>query len=118
MARVESGILGTVDFTAREAIRTPAFWFISLGHGSAMLVTAVMVHTVVDVTERLGSPLHQASVVVALMTAMQMLGQLSASSWSSRTPTWPFSLPPAPMSWRAAASPSRVPPPISPAPTT
>src|SRR6185437_5371949 len=28
------------DFTSREALHTPAFWFISLGHGTAMLVVS------------------------------------------------------------------------------
>jgi MFS family permease len=35
------------DFTAQEAIRTRAFWFISIGHGAALLaVSAVMVHLI------------------------------------------------------------------------
>src|SRR5262245_52834111 len=35
----------TRDFTAREALRTPAFWLISLGHGFALFVVhAVAVH--------------------------------------------------------------------------
>ena len=35
----------TRDFTAREALRTPAFWLLSLGHGFALLVVhAVSVH--------------------------------------------------------------------------
>ncbi|HEV8584028.1 MAG TPA: MFS transporter [Methylomirabilota bacterium] len=65
-------------FTARQALRTRAFWFISLGHGAALLVvSAVMVHMVIHVTERLGYSLHQAGAVVALMTVMQATGQLS-----------------------------------------
>ena len=68
-----------VDFTAREAIRERSFWFISLGHGSALLVvSAVTVHLVVHVTERLGYSLHQAATAVVLLTAMQMIGHLSA----------------------------------------
>jgi hypothetical protein len=36
-----------VNFTAREALRAPAFWFISFGHAFALLtVSAVMVHLV------------------------------------------------------------------------
>lgn len=67
-----------MDFTAREAVRTPAFWYISLGHGSALLVvSAVLVHMVVHVTERLGYSLGQAATVVALMTVMQVIGQVS-----------------------------------------
>lgn len=66
-----------VDFTAREAMRVPAFWFIALGHGSALLVvSAVMVHLIVHVTERLGYSLRQGTSVVALMTVMQVAGQL------------------------------------------
>jgi sugar phosphate permease len=71
-----------VSFTAREAMRTRAFWFISIGHGSALLVvSAVMVHMIVHVTERLGYSLHQAAGVVALMTTMQVIGQVSGG-WS------------------------------------
>jgi len=67
-----------MDFTAREAMRAPAFWLISLGHGSALLVvSAVTVHLVVHVTERLGYSLQQAATTVALLTGMQMVGHLS-----------------------------------------
>ena len=67
-----------VDFTARQALRTRAFWLISAGHGSALLVvSAVMVHMVVHVTERLGISLAQAAGVVSLITISQIAGQLS-----------------------------------------
>ncbi len=77
------------DFTAREAIRTSAFWFISLGHGSALLVvSAVMVHLIVHVTERLGYSLRQGAAVIALVTVMQVIGQLSGGwagdRWNKR----------------------------------
>jgi sugar phosphate permease len=66
------------SFTAREAMATTAFWYISLGHAAALLVvSAVMVHMVIHVTERLGYSLHQAGAVVALLTVMQLTGQLS-----------------------------------------
>jgi MFS family permease len=65
------------NFTAREAMRTRAFWFISVGHGAALLVvSAVMVHMIVHVTERLGYSLRQGAAVIALMTSMQMVGQI------------------------------------------
>jgi sugar phosphate permease len=71
-----------VDFSPREAMRTPAFWLIALGHGSALLVvSALMVHLVVHVTERLGYSLHQAATVVAMMTVMQGIGQV-AGGWT------------------------------------
>jgi sugar phosphate permease len=67
-----------VNFTAREAVRTRAFWCISLGHGAALLVvSAVMVHLIVHVTERLGYSLRQAASVLALLTVVQLIAQLS-----------------------------------------
>jgi sugar phosphate permease len=66
-----------VNFTAREALRAPAFWFISFGHAFALLtVSAVMVHLVPHLTEGLGYSLAGAGGVVALMTAVQMVGQV------------------------------------------
>src|ERR687891_404809 len=42
------------DFTPREALATRAFWYISAGHAAALLVvSAVMVHMIIHVTERL-----------------------------------------------------------------
>jgi MFS family permease len=71
-----------ISFSAREAMRTRAFWFISIGHGSALLVvSAVMVHMIVHVTERLGYSLRQGAAVIALMTVMQVIGQVSGG-WS------------------------------------
>src|SRR2546426_8261840 len=71
-------VVDTRNFTARQALATRAFWFISLGHGAALLVvSAVMVHMIIHVTERLGYSLHQAGVVVALLTVMQATGQFS-----------------------------------------
>lgn len=78
-----------VDFTAREALGTSAFWYIALGHGSALLVvSALMVHLVAHVTERLGYSLQQAAAVVALMTVAQVVGQVgggwAGDRWSKR----------------------------------
>jgi MFS family permease len=65
------------DFTARQAMRTSAFWLVSAGHGSALLVvSAVMVHMVVHVTERLGISLAQAAGVVSMITITQIVGQI------------------------------------------
>jgi MFS family permease len=66
-----------LDFTAREAMRTPAFWLISGGHALALLtVSAVMVHLVPHMTEGLGFSLPMAGLAIAVMTAFQMVGQL------------------------------------------
>ena len=66
-----------VDFTPREAVRTRAFWLLALGHGAALLVvSAVMVHLIVHMTERLGYSLQQGAAVLALMTAIQLAAQV------------------------------------------
>ena len=76
---------GSEDFTVRQAIRTRGFWFISLGHSAALLiVSAVMVHLSLHLTENLGYTLTQASGFVALMTAMQMVGQVSGGILGDR----------------------------------
>ena len=73
------------DFTAREAMRTSAFWLISVGHALALLtVSAVMVHLVPHLTEGLDYTLGQAGMVVALLTGFQLLGQLSGGYLGDR----------------------------------
>lgn len=65
------------NFTAREALRTRAFWFLSVGHALALLtVSTVMVHLIPHVTRNIDFSLAQAGFVVALMTACQMTGQV------------------------------------------
>jgi MFS family permease len=73
------------DFTAREAIRTPAFWLISLGHGSALLVVgAVSVHVISHLKEDLGYSVGTASLVVTMMTGMQVVGMLIGGAIGDR----------------------------------
>jgi MFS family permease len=63
------------DFTAREAIRTPAFWLLSLGHGFALFVVhAVSVHSITHMKQGLGYTLEQASLVYTLLTLSQIGG--------------------------------------------
>jgi MFS family permease len=65
------------DFSAGEAIRTPAFWLISLGHGFALLiVSAVMVHAITHLKEGLGYGLGEAALIIGLMTLCQGAGIL------------------------------------------
>ncbi len=66
-----------VHFTASEAVRTRAFWFISLGHASALLVVgASMAHLGLYLEEeRAFSTLHTAF-VVGMLPAMMGVGQL------------------------------------------
>ena len=65
------------EFTAREALRTSSFWWISLGHATSLLVVgAVMVHLVLHVHDSLGYSLGTAGLIVALVTFMQIIGQV------------------------------------------
>jgi len=65
------------DFTLHEAMRTPAFWLISLGHGSALLIVSVVnVHIVFHLTEGLNYSFSGAAVIVGLITAGQIAGTL------------------------------------------
>ena len=65
----------TRDFTAREALRTPAFWLISLGHGFALFVVhTVLVHAITHLKEGLGFSVAAAALVMGLVTAFQIVG--------------------------------------------
>jgi sugar phosphate permease len=61
--------------TTREALRTSAFWYISMGHAFALLVVqAVNVHAITHVKEGLGYSLAQASFFFTLVTLGQFVG--------------------------------------------
>jgi sugar phosphate permease len=63
------------DFTAREALRTAAFWLLSLGHGFALLVVgAVNVHAIAHMKESLGYTVSAAALVITLVTLFQICG--------------------------------------------
>src|SRR3954449_3725549 len=63
------------DFTAREALRTPAFWLLSLGHGFALLVVhAVSVHSITHMNQGLGYSVAAASLVYTVLTLSQLGG--------------------------------------------
>ena len=73
------------DFTLREAMRTPAFWLISLGHGSALFVVgAVSVHVISHLKEDLGYSVGAAALVVTLMTVFQVVGMLVGGTIGDR----------------------------------
>jgi len=64
-----------VHLSAREAIRTRAFWMIALGHGAALLVvSAVMAHLTLYLTEDLNYTAGGAAVVAGLVPVFQLVG--------------------------------------------
>ena len=65
------------EFTTREALRTSAFWLLSLGHGFALLIVyAVSVHAITHMKEGLGYSVAEASFVITLMVFAQVGGVL------------------------------------------
>lgn len=77
------------DYGTREALTTPAFWWVSLGHSSALLIVgAVQVHMFLHITENLGYSNATAGLVISMMTATQMCGQAMTGAlgdrWSKR----------------------------------
>lgn len=74
-----------VHFTASEAVRTRAFWMISLGHASALLVVgSVIAHLSLYLTGEQGFSLQEASYVGAGLTAFQLVGMLSGGFLGDR----------------------------------
>lgn len=73
------------EFTAREALRTSAFWLLSLGHGFALfVVTAVNVHAINHMRQSLGYSVSQAAMVIMVMTACQVAGVLIGGAVGDR----------------------------------
>jgi MFS family permease len=71
----------TLDFTAREALRTPAFWLLALGHGFALfVVTGVNTHAITHMKEGLGYTIEAASFAIMLQTVAQ-LGGVGLGAW-------------------------------------
>jgi MFS family permease len=65
-------------FTAREALRTRAFWFISIGHAfSLFVVSAINVHAITHLKEGLDYSIAQASLVLTVITIGQFFGVMA-----------------------------------------
>jgi MFS family permease len=64
------------DFTVKEALRSRAFWLLSLGHSVALLALAALsLHLVPFLESELGFSKASAAQVVIVMTAAMMVGQ-------------------------------------------
>jgi MFS family permease len=65
------------DHDLGSALRTPAFWLLVVGHGTALVaVSAVSLHLVPLMTHHNGIPLATAGLAVAVMSTAQLLGQV------------------------------------------
>ena len=84
-------IAASADFTLREALHEPSFWWISLGHASALFVVSAMgVHLVSHLKQSQGYSLGQASGAFLPALAMPIPTVVSAcpvaGSITSREP--------------------------------
>jgi MFS family permease len=76
-ARLTDSYITDVDFTAREAMATSAFWMISFGHASALLVvSAVLAHRAIYLTDQRGWTTVASGLVGGGIVLMQFVGQL------------------------------------------
>ena len=65
-------------FTTRQALRTPTFWFLSIGHCSALFVVGtVLVHQIPNLIEHDGLSPEVAAANVTLCLLFMIGGQLS-----------------------------------------
>ena len=75
-----------LDFTAREAIRTSAFWLIAFGHGlCAMMIATLSVHMIPMLTDQ-GLSLQMASYVWAVAMAVGAVSALLGGYVGDRVP--------------------------------
>ena len=82
---VDADLPPAPHYTAQQALRTRAFWLLALGHAFALLVvTAVNVHAISHMKEGLGYSVAQASLVITLMTASQVVGVLMGAALGDR----------------------------------
>ncbi|MFH1605626.1 MAG: MFS transporter [Pseudomonadota bacterium] len=71
----DSKVSAQREFSTREALRTSAFWLISLGHSFALLIVyAVLVHAITHMRESLDYSVSQGSLVITLLTTTQVTG--------------------------------------------
>ena len=76
-----------INFTWQEAMRTRAFWLISVGHALSLLVIgAVMVHFVSYVNDSLGFSLGQAANLLLVITVFTVIGMLLGGYLGDRMP--------------------------------
>ncbi|MFT7601565.1 MAG: MFS family permease [Acidimicrobiales bacterium] len=83
-AFVAEGV-SSVHFTASEAIRTRAFWMISFGHASALLVVgAVTAHLALFLTDEQGYTKAEAAFVAGGLPLLQLVGMLAGGYLGDR----------------------------------
>ena len=76
----------TTDFTWRQALRTPAFWLISVGHGfTSMVLIAMMAHLAPMMSDQ-GYSLQTSAFVITGYTLVSMIFQIVGGYVGDRVP--------------------------------
>jgi MFS family permease len=79
----------SVDFTPRQALRTSAFWLISIGHGlSSVVFMTLTIHVIPMMTDR-GFSLPMAATIVATFTGVGGVFQVIGGLMGDRVPKRP-----------------------------
>ena len=83
---LRTGPSDQLNFTARQAIRTPAFWLITFGHAfSTILFATLTVHLVLMLTDQ-GLTIQSASFVFSVIMASAAVFQLVGGYMGDRMP--------------------------------
>jgi sugar phosphate permease len=76
----------TIDFTATQVLRTPAFWFISLGHGfTSMVIIAIMAHLGLLMKDQ-GFDVQTTGWVISVYSGVSMASQVFGGYVGDRIP--------------------------------
>lgn len=71
----ERALLPRMEFTVREALRTGAFWLISLAHAASVLVVSVVTVHLTPHVVSLGYSLQQAALVITVQTVANLIAR-------------------------------------------
>ncbi len=81
------GVAAEYDFGVLEALKTRAFWMMSIGHAQALLaVSTITLHQVPYLESGLGFSRASAASVVMVLTGVNMLGQMIGGFLGDRFP--------------------------------
>jgi len=84
--RQRAGQETSTDLTAAQALRTPAFWFISFGHGfTSMVILAIMAHLGLMMQDK-GFAVQDTAWVVIVYISIAMVFQLVGGYLGDRVP--------------------------------
>lgn len=71
-----------VNFTTKEALKSPAFWYLSFGHATALVAVAgINALFIPHLVENIGISAKTGAAIWTLLTAVMVIGQASIGFW-------------------------------------